>query len=52
MNNLLVYTYKSGPRCISVQLQRGMSQLAVAAESSLSAAAPMLPVPNQLLPPI
>lgn len=38
VNNLLVYADTSGPRCISVQLQCGMSQLAVAAdESSLSA---------------
>lgn len=38
VNNLVVYADTSGPRCISVQLQCGMSQLAVAAdEGSLSA---------------
>lgn len=40
MNNLPVYTGKSGPRCVSVQLQGGLSQLAVTADRSSLSAAP------------
>lgn len=53
MNNLPVYTGQSGPRCVSVQFQGGMSQLAVAADRSPQVQPQLrLLVPNQLLPPI
>lgn len=46
VNNLLVYTYTSGPRCISVQLQSGMSQLAVAADESSPGVSPGTGAPS------